>query len=284
MNQQPLQFYCSEVWGGYAKVETAVSLPGLRGVLYSQPCGSAQGGDVYYLGACMAGALARICLADVAGHGDAVASISEWLHGSLKRHLNAHDAKGVFGELNRQITERGLEAMTTAVGLTVDSRANKLTFCYAGHPHVLCYGAKEGAWRELAPEQQGAGLQNLVWGVEPSTQYAAGKHRLEPGDFLVVYTDGLVEAPGREGERFGDERLRAAVESANDVASAEGVLQTVIAAMHDFACTVPPEHDDVTLMVFERTPASNLPALIDAAVNHLRKSMRGALPEPTEVS
>src|SRR5690606_34806228 len=74
---------CAEVWGGNGAIRRRVVLPGLEGHVLSQPCGGGQGGDVYYVTACSMGLMTRVCLADVAGHGEAVSAMSRWLHTTL---------------------------------------------------------------------------------------------------------------------------------------------------------------------------------------------------------
>ena len=60
---------CNEVWGGNQAFHGPIELPGLRGALFSQPCGGGRGGDVHYLSVCGSGLISRACLADVTGHG-----------------------------------------------------------------------------------------------------------------------------------------------------------------------------------------------------------------------
>ena len=52
-----LQLVCSEIWGGNRPVSTPVDLPGMRGVLYSEPADGRKGGDVHYLSVCGSGVL-----------------------------------------------------------------------------------------------------------------------------------------------------------------------------------------------------------------------------------
>ena len=78
----PTGFACGEVRGGNGTIHAQVALPGLRGVLYSRPCAGASGGDIHYLSVCGSGLLARVCLADVAWHGSAVAAVGTEMHAS----------------------------------------------------------------------------------------------------------------------------------------------------------------------------------------------------------
>src|SRR5512134_1330972 len=111
----PAGFACGEVRGGNGTIHTQVSLPGLRGVLYSRPCAGATGGDIHYLSVCGSGLMARVCLADVAGHGPAVAAIGTEMHAHLRRSVDVIDERKVLGRLNRRLNDLGASAMTTAV-------------------------------------------------------------------------------------------------------------------------------------------------------------------------
>ena len=84
----PAAFACGEMKGGNGTIHAQVALPGLRGVLYSRPCAGASGGDIHYLSECGSGPLARVCLADVAGHGSAVAAVGAEMHAHLRRSVD----------------------------------------------------------------------------------------------------------------------------------------------------------------------------------------------------
>src|SRR5947209_4327986 len=83
-----LQLVCAEIWGGNRAVYRAVELPGLRGVLFSSPSDGGRGGDVHYLSVCGSGLLSRMCVADVVGHGEAVAAVSGEMHVLLRKLMN----------------------------------------------------------------------------------------------------------------------------------------------------------------------------------------------------
>lgn len=112
-------FACGEVRGGNGIAHSAVGLPGMRGVLYSRPCVGASGGDVHYLSVCGSGLMARVCLADVAGHGPTVAATGREIHAHLQRSVDVIDDRKVLGQLNTRLERTGLSTMTTAVLATL---------------------------------------------------------------------------------------------------------------------------------------------------------------------
>ena len=116
--QPPVEFTCSEVWGGNRSVEARVKLPGLTGWIYSKPCQGPRGGDVHYLSTCAAGLISRVTLADVVGHGEQVARMSGWIHGLIRKYMNDPSPQRILDALNRTATAAGFEAMTTAAFIT----------------------------------------------------------------------------------------------------------------------------------------------------------------------
>jgi phosphoserine phosphatase RsbU/P len=170
------ELVCWKVWGGNGQADVAVSIPGLRGQLYSRPCGSERGGDLYYLSACGSGALARMCIADVTGHGESVATFSGWLEEVFGKHIHRASPAVVLREVNRRAADRGLEVMSTAVCLSYNSLNGHLAFCNAGHPHVRLCRAGERNWQSLSvPEISAGQLDNLPLAVVSGAGYTIGR-------------------------------------------------------------------------------------------------------------
>src|SRR2546430_2102568 len=80
---------CMEIWGGIEPVQRSVATPGLDAWVFCQPYqGDEQGGDVYYVTLCGGGVITRIVVADVSGHGAAVAEFSSSLRALLRKTIN----------------------------------------------------------------------------------------------------------------------------------------------------------------------------------------------------
>ena len=76
-----------ELRGGNHLAAYAAELPGLAGWVWCHPLRpSPRGGDLYYLSACSHGVIARVAIADVAGHGEGVSSAAIRLHDALRQH------------------------------------------------------------------------------------------------------------------------------------------------------------------------------------------------------
>tara|TARA_R110002095_G_scaffold9822_5_gene15055 strand:+ start:135 stop:575 length:441 start_codon:yes stop_codon:yes gene_type:complete len=80
---------CMEVWGGNQPADQELTTTGLDIWVYSQPYGASKsGGDVYYVSSCSSGRITRLLLADVSGHGEAVAGRANVLRQLMRRHIN----------------------------------------------------------------------------------------------------------------------------------------------------------------------------------------------------
>ena len=154
---EPPRFVCAEVWGGNRPIDVPLRLPGIQGRVYSRPCAGGRGGDIHYVSICSSGLLSRLCIADVAGHGEAVARVSDEIHALLRRYMNNHDERRVLADLNRRLAEGalaadeaeavcGLAGMTTAAALSYLPMTRRLTISYAGHPPGWFFEGRVGQW------------------------------------------------------------------------------------------------------------------------------------------
>lgn len=139
-----------------------------------------------------------VVLGDVAGHGPAAGVFAL----RLKQLLTAALADGrrpdeALDWVSRRVGDVG-ELFATVIVLVVCPSDNVLVYANAGHPAAVLV-AGDGA-RELPPT--GPLLSDLVGGWESS------QVPLSPGTFVVVHTDGIVEARSDAGQEYGEERLR----------------------------------------------------------------------------
>ena len=272
------ELICSEVWGGNGNIATELLVPGMKGVLYSRACGGPKGGDVYYSSACASGVLARVCLADVAGHGETVSQISAWLHQSMRRTMLRVDPSRVFSALNKQVSAFGESTLATAVCLSFDAMNGKLRYCYAGHPPVLVKRAGETVWRPLSiPSKQSQEVRNLPLGVVEQTRFDVAVERLEPGDRLFLYSDGVTETPDAAGNQFGVEGLLSFLDERGGTdmtVIAQGLgecLQTFSGAQHF-------KHDDVSFLILEVLPRPSHSKVYYLVTNQLKRLRRRLQP------
>jgi len=78
---------CKEVFGGIQNKDIEVSAGKVIASIYSSACCGGRGGDIYYFGVCRDGEITRLAVADVAGHGEAVTQVSQFVYDSVKEHM-----------------------------------------------------------------------------------------------------------------------------------------------------------------------------------------------------
>lgn len=242
---------CGEVSGGHRFARSTVDLPGLRGVLYSRPCAGAQGGDIHYLSVCGSGMLSRLCLADVAGHGDAVAAVGAQTYAQLRRSVNTLDDRRVLRALDRRLARQDVRAMTTAVLATYYPPSRRLTIGYAGHPEAWLYTKATGGWQAVAPEPAPArtGLFGLPLGTGLNPSFTRRRLTVTPGDRLLLLTDGVLEATSPEGVEFGRDGLARVLDEAHD--DVHALIGCLLAALARHTGQDAFTHDDVTMFAGE---------------------------------
>ena len=143
--------------------------------------------------------------------------------------------------------------MTTAAGVAYYREKSEAKVSYAGHPPVLYRRANDRAWSYARPpgrkgQSDGSPL-NIPLAVDLDTRYSQITISMTPGDRLFAYTDGIVDAPNREGESFGLVRLKEALDAHNGASLSE-LKSAVLTALHEFTGTER-INDDVTLVAME---------------------------------
>lgn len=124
----------------------------------------------------------------------------------------------------------------------LDGSAGELRYANAGHnPPVLLRASGEA---ELL-EGDGPPL-----GIFPMAPYGELNARLEPGDVLALFSDGVTEATNAAEEEFGEERLIEVLRR-HRAGPAEAILQAVRTSLAEFAAGAPPA-DDITLVIARR--------------------------------
>ncbi|MBN1889765.1 MAG: PP2C family protein-serine/threonine phosphatase [Thermoflexales bacterium] len=122
-----------------------------------------------------------------------------------------------------------------------------LTYVNAGHNPPLVYNTLSGQIAWLKPN-------DMVIGLMPGRPFTAQEQQMQPGDVLVIYSDGITEAFDPDHQLFGQERLVEAVRSPG-LASAGQFLQAIEAAVMAFAASTP-QSDDITLLILYCPPGS----------------------------
>jgi phosphoserine phosphatase RsbU/P len=221
MSDQPRHMQCMEVWGGSQLTTQTVEFGGLDAWVYSKPYGKAHaGGDVYYASSCATGRISRLLLADVAGHGNAVAATAADLRVLMRRFVNRLDQSEFVRLLNQQFAALPRTgAFATAVVTTFFEPSRRLTICNAGHPRPMLYRAAQRQWDFLGENTslQRTAPSNIPLGLFEGAEYEQFDVELGPGDCLVTYTDALIEARVADGEMLGEDGVLKIVRALGDV-------------------------------------------------------------------
>lgn len=185
-----------------------------------------------------------IALGDVSGKGTAAALLMSSLHAAIHAQVTARTS---LYELVRSVNQYLAENTPTNRFVTLfiaelEPETGILSYINAGHNPPLM-GNADGNIRQL--DSGGFPL-----GIIPQAEYEVGQTRLDPGDALVIYSDGVSEANNLQGDEFGMERLTEVI-SKNIKASAAGLRDKVESALSAFTQTAP-ANDDITLVIVKR--------------------------------
>ncbi len=216
-------------------------LPGYD--LYAAMCpADIVGGDVYDF-IPLANNLLGITLADVAGHGLPAAlqarDIIIGLRMGMERDLKI---TRTIEKLNRIIARSSSPDKFIALFFGEIETNGNFIYCNAGHtPGLLLAGDNIQELHQGGP----------VLGPSPHTHYDRGFVQLEPGDVVLLYSDGISEAENLAGEQFGKERLMEGLRQHRHLPAAE-LLVRLFQEVERFS-RGSPYRDDRTLVVIKRT-------------------------------
>jgi Stage II sporulation protein E (SpoIIE) len=163
----------------------------------------------------------ELALVDVSGKGQPAGTRSLMLSGALGGLLGAMPPSEFLAAANAHLLRQGWEeGFATAVHLAVDLAGGQYRLASAGHPPAAHYHAGSGRWELLE------GVTGPPLGVVDDAEFPARIGRLLPGDALLLYTDGLVETPGRDLD-LGIDRLMGQAERQVGQGFARGAARIV---------------------------------------------------------
>jgi sigma-B regulation protein RsbU (phosphoserine phosphatase) len=212
-------------------------LPGFEVASAWQPA-RAVGGDYFDVLKLDENRLA-LCIADVSGKGVPAALLMANLQASLRASVRDLDSPArvctiVNGMLCESIAAGKFVTFFCGV---LDAGSRTFRYCNAGHPYPILVSS--GVLRTL--DQGGA-----VLGVLPAWTYQDLSVDLSSGDRLLLFTDGITEAEGPQGEEFGEGRV-AAFAQAHAANSAASINQQLLSQVTEFCGAQ--FQDDATLLV-----------------------------------
>jgi len=148
-----------------------------------------------------------ILVADVSGHGLPAALIASMLQVALTaQFVHASEPGRVLSGLNQALCGKFRTHFVTAAYLFVDMEKNSISYAGAAHPPLLLW--RMSKWSAIEVEENG-----LLLGHFPGESYSVVQLPVEPGDRVILYTDGIMEAKNSSSEMFGIDRFKRFLET-----------------------------------------------------------------------
>ncbi len=183
---------------------------------------------------------------DVSGHGISAALLMSLIHGAMSNPPwgASEDADRAAVRLNNLLlTKSSGERFASLFWCAYDPASQVLQYLNAGHlPAVRLWRDTEGTWHGDRLAEGGP-----VLGLLSAAAYRAVSVPASEGDLLVLFSDGITEAPNRRDEPFGESRLMAVVQQSREL-PASAISDAILAAVRGFTGDRPAP-DDQTLLV-----------------------------------
>jgi sigma-B regulation protein RsbU (phosphoserine phosphatase) len=180
---------------------------------------------------------AGILIADVSGHGVPAALIASMVKmAATSQRINAAEPAALIAGMNAALCGNTQHQFVTAAYVHLDAEAKELRYAAAGHPPMLL--VRQGRVSEV--------IENgLMLAITPDATYTQRSLSLEPGDRLILYTDGILEARNSSGTLFGEENLHA-IARATSTMTVRDAVDRIIAAVESWSRV---QDDDLTILV-----------------------------------
>jgi sigma-B regulation protein RsbU (phosphoserine phosphatase) len=214
------------------------ALSATPGIDYTGACLPARGvsGDYYDFPPIGEGRLGLL-LADVSGKGMPAALLGASLHAAVRAQADVGCGE-TLSKVNRLLYDTSAaDRFATVFYGIYDSATRVLTYANAGHCAPM-----------LVRDKSCTRLDSLTApaGMWPTLESAERMVQLAPGDWLLVFSDGIPEATSEYGDEFGDERLLATLERVRSRTAAQ-VCDAIVEAVRQHA-NAQPQADDITLI------------------------------------
>jgi sigma-B regulation protein RsbU (phosphoserine phosphatase) len=221
------------------------SLPDIRGLKMAAHYETSRyaGGD-YYDVVKLPDDRCGLLVADSEGH-SAPATVMMAMTCSLFRSCpDLHDQpEKVLDFINTHLCKVNKESFVTALYAVYDGNRRTLRISRAGHPLPILFKLSENSAREVFCK----GV--LMMGVEPYHHVPVTEIRLDAGDRLLLYTDGVPERFNPEGRLYGEERLHWQMKQSLGLDDPEILLKGLVQDLENFAGGRPADDDQALLLV-----------------------------------
>ncbi|MGD0500507.1 MAG: SpoIIE family protein phosphatase [Bryobacteraceae bacterium] len=183
-------------------------------------------------------------LADVSGKGISAALLSSMVLGALSMEFHSGiQPHEVLNRVNRLLCEKSLPFQFVTLFLFLLNPRGTGQFISAGHNPAYLFRSATGEIEELVSDA-------YILGMFDFASYQSRAFRLDKGDILVVYSDGLTDAQNQQEEMFGEERLLRLIRQEAPSGS-RALEQKFLKAIEEFTQGTP-QTDDITFVVVEK--------------------------------
>lgn len=188
-----------------------------------------------------------VVLADVTGHGIGPAILASVCRAYSRASFNVQDRlETILKNINHAFAEDLTpERFATFVAVVCEEGNDQLELLSAGHAPIIVYSSHHQSLRLIDAQALPLGILPDLWDAVPV------KLNLQPGDILLLVTDGFLEWENASGESFGIERLGAAVRQFSD-REPEVIIAELYDAVLNFTQGTP-QNDDLTAVLIKRS-------------------------------
>jgi sigma-B regulation protein RsbU (phosphoserine phosphatase) len=186
-----------------------------------------------------------VVVGDVSGHGVSSALLMATARALIMlRASMPGEAASIINDVNRYLSHDTAQTgnFMTFFYCELKERESEILWVRAGHDPALLYDPSTDVFDELKG-------QGLALGLDISFEYDSFHRRIEPGQVIMIGTDGIWEMHNQAGEMFGKKALMEIIRN-NHTASARKIVDTVTEALKQFRGDEAPE-DDITLVVIK---------------------------------
>jgi serine phosphatase RsbU (regulator of sigma subunit) len=190
-----------------------------------------------------------VMIGDVAGKGMPAALLMAKVCSDARYCLLAEtDPAAAVSRLNKLVhpASHQTDRFVTLIAALVDLSRHEVTLVNAGHMTPLICRRDSGRIEEVMPRQ----LAGLPVGVQKDSPYTSSRVPLQPGDCLLLYTDGVTEATDKQDKQFHIQRVVQTLKAGPCAPRTLGERLVAAVKQHSLGCK---QHDDITVVCFGRT-------------------------------
>lgn len=185
-------------------------------------------------------------ISDVSGKGIPASLIMVMIRTVFTSYVSRGDVScsGVVRAINDALAvDFAMDKFATLFFLIYNKKTGELSFSNAGHGPLFCYRASMKSCTITK-------LEGMPIGIDEDSTYKQAQVKLNPGDMVVLFTDGVTEMRNEKGEEYGIHRLNKLIVE-NDFLNAEDFVRLLVHDLDTFRGNEPP-HDDTTVLVLKK--------------------------------